>query len=208
MIENDTAEMLVLRHLADIEGAVKFAQQDLIPKFWEAVSQTIEDWANSNNWAGGFDPEADGDPWIAPYQWHDPEDEEDDYDLYFDFVDIDGADGSDDVLGFSSFVGASAYGHRAAIELSRSIIVKNRPWKAFLGNCEEVLQELQRNGFIIDRREGRIAHLISLDANALGQAFRDKEYDEALAPLVATLAKLAQAKPLFDKLLAAARAAE
>jgi hypothetical protein len=207
MSDGDTAETLVVRHLADIESAMRYLEDVLEPKFWAAVASHMEDWASARDWAGEFDPDSDEYLWMAARTWRTADGGDGDYDFWFNLEPIWGEADEEDTSNLSSFIGASARGNRRALVLKR-VGPKKRVWQTLLGNSQELLQQLREVGFETDTRAGIISYPVELDGAVLGQALADDDFHEALEPLTTALATVEQALPLFERLIAAARTVE
>ncbi len=204
MTEPDTADTIVMRHLSDIEGAVRHVKGVLEPKFWEAVSNRMEAWAVERDWIKDVDPQTEGDYWLAPRAWQSPDDE-DDAEFWFSLTVTSGDDG-EDVTALAPFVGASAHCNRYVLSFERER-PKKRAWQTLLSQSDELLQQLRERGFETDTRAGTIAYPVTLDAGELGAAFADEDFDVVLAPLIAVLGVAEQALHLFDQLVLAGRSA-
>lgn len=208
MTENDTAEMVVVRHLGDIESAIRFLEDVMEPKFWSAVASCMEKWAKSRGWAGHFDPNSDDYLWFGSGDWHTVGGGKDEYDFWFELRPIWGDADEDDTTGLASFIGASARGNYRALVFDRTVPKKKRAWQALLGESDAVLQLLRELGFNTDTRAGVISYPLTLDPMLLGPALADDDFDEVLEPLATALAKIVRAQPLFEQLIISARASE
>ena len=206
MTDNDTAETVVVRHLADIESAISFLEEVLEPKFFGAVASRMEIWAKTRDWAGHFDSNSDDYLWFASRDWHTDGGGVDEYDFWFELRPIWGDADEEDTTALASFIGASAKGNYRALVFDRTVPKKKRAWQALLGESDAVLQQLRELGFDTDTRAGIISYPLTLDPASLGPALADEDFDEVLEPLASALAKIERAQPLFEKLITSARA--
>lgn len=197
MTLDEQTNALVLEHLADIEGAVRYIEDHLEPRLWRAVAETMERWSARTGWAGRFDPDGD-DYWIAADGWM-PEGERQ---AWFVFKAAEHVD----AVSLSAFVGASASGNQMVLRFWQDLL-KPGAFKKILSGEDRLLSDLRYLGFEFDARGGLLELPVRLDATALAAAFTDGDFTEALAPLATALDRAEAARPSLDLLVARLRAA-
>jgi hypothetical protein len=84
-------------------------------------------------------------------------------------------------------------------------IIKARAFRAILAKHADLLDRLKTLGFEVEQRDGRIAFPLVLDSAAVGRAFVDRAFDEAMTPFTRALEAAQAAVPLLEPLVAELR---
>ncbi|SDA35735.1 hypothetical protein [Sphingomonas sp. NFR15] len=190
---------VIVRHIDELEAALRFAHNTMQPMLAKAIAAVIEDKRRDLAWAGEEPANLDETIWLAPEEWRIPGKPDDD-DFYLSFsLDttpcIDGHEPETWVGTLCGFAGAT-------VRFSASTDgVGQREWKALLRSQGALLDELVDRGFLCDPRTGDIALTIPIDRALLALGFEEETLEAALAPLAAGIDRIVASRSVFDRLV-------
>jgi len=192
----------IVRHIDELEAAIRFAQDTMQPQLGKAVAHLMEVKKKSLNLDGKIEHDLDREMWLAFPDWRTPGDTADNYDLFFEFDQSLCIDGEETTTWVGNFCGFGGAGIRFAFH---SNALGQREWKNLLRSERDILDQIVALGLLCDPKTGELAQLVTLDRALLADAFDDEEFDEALAPIKAALDRIETMRPLLDKLVMAIR---
>ena len=201
-------DVLILCNLKDLDGAAARLRNEIQKQVGLAVNSIVRDWAEKEGWKGVFDWYGDEDiVWIADPSWRgEDEEDEDDYEFWFRLEASEGRDFENDPNGDQFWLtslcsaGRSTLGFRSCQDAYK--YPKGRKWKA---KIEPFVQEFIKLGFTYDNANGQVFLPIAVDQERLARALENEDVREALEPVIATLDRLIQARPVIDQLRAIAK---
>lgn len=192
----------IVRHIDELEAAVRYARMNMQPLLGKAVAAILENRKRLFGWNGKIEHDLEGETWLAAAEWRTASDPDDHYDLYIEFDESLCMDRLETTTWIGTFCGFAGAGIRLALH---SDALGLRDWKALLRSEKDVADQLFANGFLCDPKTGELALLITIDRSLLAEAFADEGFDEALKPIEVALDRIHSVRPLLDCLVAAIR---
>lgn len=197
--EPGAAHALLIKHIADLESALTFLDNEVNKRLAKAIADRLEAEAERLGWGHEIEADLDGEMWLAPRDWYEDlgRDDQPEPRAYFTISEENGPGGQFDNTWLAEYLRA---GCGAFIALRFEPPLKGAAWKQRLAMHEEQQQGLRKLGFIIKDRA--ILYPLVLDAAALTEAFASENFEAALQPIAAAVAKAAEAQPYLDPLAA------
>lgn len=193
---------VIVRHIDEIEAALKYADETMEPQLGKAVAELGNDWLKKHEWAGETEDDLGEEFWVASKEWQMEGESKDSFDLYANFdssVGPNDFDPSTWIANFAGFLGAGIH-----FTFETDALNKN-PWKSLLKTETILVDELLSRGFQCDLKSGELAMPISIDRETLAEAFQEEDFEEALKPIEKALDNMLAAKDVLDKLVEAIR---
>ncbi|WP_449470252.1 hypothetical protein [Sphingobium chungangianum] len=196
---------VIVSHIDELEAALRYAHKSMQPMLEKAVAGIIDGKRRAIAWAGEAPADFDDTLWFAPEEWRMAgESEEDDCYLSFVFDTTVCLDGHEP----ETWVGTIAAFAGAGIRFSASTdALGQRDWKALLRSQGPLLDELVEKGFRCDPKTGDVALTIPISREALIAGFEDEDLETALEPIGVAIDRIASARTVLDRLVAAIKAA-
>jgi hypothetical protein len=200
-------DALIVKHLRDLELAVKRLDFDITVRVYKAMESIAESWSRKNRWAGEFDwkNERIG-LWLAPPQWKGPDAREGERLAYFE---LDGGFGDDfeweqelDYFMLTRLCGLGEGKICLRWNYGEAIGANKSKWVKFV---QPYVEQIRRAGFEYETESGLFFIPIHIEADSLASAIKVDAIEEALKPFSAALDLLLKAKPEFDSMLAKAK---
>jgi hypothetical protein len=210
MIDSKT-EALIIRHIADLDVAARLMEEKIEPMLRKTVERIVQEWAESKQWSAKCDQDGEWDGSAYPLVW--PTDWE---------LRIKGSKETSQTATFKfgemyakqDAIGSYSYWTSMLCGVGGSVMIwwecdraeygyRKTGWKTLLAPH---VQKLQQAGFSYSEEEARFGVTIRLTPEELARAVEEGAPEEALAsPVKSALDLCLKAKPLFDKILAAAK---
>lgn len=175
-----SAAALVVRNIADIEGALALARE-LDDQIWEGVGRFLKEELPAGWYVSEFDADA-GRIWFAPPEWQTHEDAETDANPCFTIEATPGNNGDYDETYIAEFLGSGPNGAGIAVYFTASELDKARTRKALCSLADDRVSALLKAGILLDADSWFYIPL-RLDSELLAQAVEDEEYSDVLEPL-------------------------
>lgn len=193
-----------MRHIDELEAALRYAHNTMRPMLAKAVAAVMEERRLALSWAGEAVPDFEENLWLAPEEWRiagDPED--DDFYLSFSLETTPSIDGSEPETWAGIIAGFAGAGIKFAFGTDA---LGQREWKAMLKAQGSLLVDLVDKGFRCDPKTGDLELTIPIARDALAMGFEEDTLEAALAPLGQAIDRIDAARPILDRLVAAIRA--
>ncbi|WP_454887757.1 hypothetical protein [Sphingomonas oryzagri] len=195
---------VIVRHIDELEAALRYAHNSMRPMLARAVAAVMEDKRLALTWAGEVVPDFDETLWLAPEEWRivgDPEDNE--FYLSFSLETTPSIDGSEPETWVGIIAGFAGAGIKFAFGTDA---LRQREWKALLKAQGSLLVELVDRGFRCDPKTGDLELTIPIGRDALAMGFEEDTLEAALSPLGQAIDRIDAARPILDRLVAAIKA--
>ncbi|MCX9147719.1 hypothetical protein [Erythrobacter sp. WG] len=193
-----SAGAIIVRHIEELEAAVRYARGPMSKALGNAVAELLTDETRRLGWNGDIPRDLNEQIWFAPNEWRTANDSEDYYDLFIELEDTDCIDGGDTRTWIGTFCGFAGAGIRLGLDTNA---LGPKSWKSLLRKESDLIDQLLDAGFLCDAKKGELAVLMTFDRDALAQAFADDDFDEALLPLAQAIERIVKARPLLDELV-------
>ncbi len=198
-MEDPSVGPVIVRHIDDLEAALRYEQSSMKPALGKAVAEIFESHRKANGWAGKVAIDLDDPVWIALNHWRTANSSNDSFDLFFELRSTNCIDGNEPATWVGAFCGFAGAGIRININ---SNALGWRPWKALL---RAEASAFVNRGYFCDPKEGVLALPISIDRDALAEAFAEDDFTTALRPIGAALDKIKSEEETFDRFVSAIR---
>lgn len=194
MSEDAALAALIVRNIGDIEAAINTAEGKLDKRFLEEVKQAAQT-SLSQVWnvKSGEDEE---DTWLTKQDWLKDEDE----DFWLQFAEIAGLNGEPDWTWIAVATASGPKGATYALIFEQAAITPAR-FKQILNNNPELTARLRKRGFERDESGKQLFIRITIDREALAQAFEKDDFDAALKPVQAAVKTASDAIEDLDDLV-------
>lgn len=200
----DTSELnaLIVRHIGDLESAMKQAKSQIDGQLERATAQIIDEKRKEFEWTGEVNRSLDGEQWLAPEPWRTANKSDNSFDLFLILHTDNGIEDFAAETWLSYFIGLN--GCELAFVIETNALKVSR-WKAFLRQQEDSIAELRDFGFTCDLKRGRLALPMGFNQEAIAQAVENEDVNEGLSPLGVALDRIVKARPILDKLVSKVR---
>ncbi len=204
MSEDKKAGQLILSQLKMFNEAAVLFEQVVEPAILKGIDETVESFAEENDWEGEYEMESNEDCWVAPKIWIiNPAEEDPDFKAWFQVGYID----NNGDYSTAMFCDVATQGGRAGFlfEIDASAFDGKNAWNACAKKIpQEHISNLTALGFQ-NRNKGSFFLPVTLDNQTLANSFLEygelTEDDDSFAPLLAALEILKQAVPIFDQIM-------
>lgn len=202
MSATKTLDALVIRNIADIEAAIKHAQDEIGPIIWEEAAKTAQDRCDD---AWTLIVDADNDELrLADRTWmiHGARNPRADFSVRLYERILPDGDGENSWL--ATFVASGPNGATMAFWIEQSIVTPSA-WKKLVKTSDGIVAELRALGFSIDDDDDRRLYVpVVLDREALARAFETDDFDEVMKPVGTAVCNVMEAAPVLARLRNAA----
>ncbi|MEN3976273.1 hypothetical protein [Emcibacter sp. SYSU 3D8] len=199
---------LIVRHLADIDGAAKHLYEVVEEQIGNAIGDVVKDWAKGLDLKGEFDY-PDGVLWFGPAEWQVSDAKREEWYFYWEF-----GPGEDDSFeqpgeGKDFFwltrlcgQGRGTLGFR--LHCNYQFFQQGaKAWRSFMA---EQAWRFRERGFNFEQGRGQLFLPVHVDPESLAKTFEESgQVVDALDPIVAALSTIYDARQSFDQLLSHAK---
>jgi hypothetical protein len=193
---------VIVRHIDELEAALRHAHNSMQPMLAKEVAKAIEEKREAYGWAGNIPEDLDKDMWLAPDEWRTAGDTDDNFDLFLELYANPCIDGDEPETWVGTFCGFAGAGIRLSFDTNA---LGQRAWKALLRSQAAVIDDLIARGFWCDPKKGELAVLVSIEREALAEAFEEEDFTAALQPIGDALDRIQAARPVLDRVVGAVR---
>lgn len=194
MSEDVALAALIVRNIGDIEAALSTAQNQLDKRFFDEVEQATQ--ASSDQiWNVKYDRDED-DVRLTKQDWPSGEDE----DFCLQFGELAGANGETEWTWIATSTGSGPNGATFALIFKQKSVTEAR-LKQLLSNHPELTTRLRERGFKRDESGKQLFTPITIDREALAQAFEKDDFDVALEPIQTAVKTASAAVKELDELV-------
>lgn len=198
------AGVLLLKDLELFNRAIMYFERKIGPAAAVAVGEAVRQWTDGHGWkCEGFDNPETSTFWVSPPQWYISDDD------YLAWFEIDYQDKNSDTsywLANLTGVGETDVGFRFVVDHGN--FGGRSSWNRFAKTLgDNVGPRLKERGWMHEER-GVYFRKLRLPADRLADAWENEDWAPVLEPLERALDALAEAVPIFDSLIAGAKAAQ
>lgn len=190
-MENDNQLAgLIIRNIAELEGALKYLEERVTPRLAEAIFEIVESSAGASDWY--FSDSSDPGGWFCLKDWLIAGQSKADANMWLQIA-TPGDDLSETWEG--SFAGGLAAEHTAALVV-RYARVGKRQWAELRAGLPDAMDSIRAAGFVVDGDQ--IYFSLPLDREALAEAFEQGDISTALGRIEEMALALARAIPALN----------
>lgn len=202
MSDTKTLDALVIRNIADIEAAIKHAQDVIGPRIWEEAAKTAQDNCG-DDWTVEFDTD-DNELRLADQTWLVSSGRKRKADFSIRLYERILPDGDGENSWLATFVASGPNGATMAFWVEQSIVTAS-VWKKLVRTSDGIVAELRSLGFSIDDDDDRRLYVpVVLDRETLARAFETDDFDEVMKPVATGVTNVMSAAPVLAELRKAA----
>lgn len=203
MPDTKSLDALIIRNIADIEAAMKHAQEEIGPRVWEEVARVMQEECDADPWIAVADVE-DEDVWFTDRGWLMPDQRKPKADFWLGLDERTDGGNEGENSWLAAFVAGGPNGATMAFWLDQRILGPGA-WKKLVKSSDGVVAELRGLGFSVDDDDDRRLYLpVVLDREALASAFETEDFDAVLAPIKVAVGNAISAAPVLARLREAA----
>ena len=195
-------DALLVANIGDLNAAASHVEHVLQVEVAAAIDDLAKKLRSNLGWEGEEDWSGDWSIWAAPKEWLDtgigPKD--DDYNSQFSFEVDDQKNEASDQFWLAQLVGCGQA--QLGFRWSRNNLSPKR-WGKALGQKTDLIAKVRGLGFSYRESDGSFFLPIRVDRTELAKAVSEESAVQALQPLRDAYDRLAEAKPVFDELIAA-----
>jgi len=205
MSDTRSLDALVIRNIADIEGAMLHAQERIGPRIWEEVSRVVQAACEGQAWKVVADIK-EHDVWIAAQGWLMPDQRKPKADFFLGLDERFSGDNDGENSWLATFVASGPKGTTMALWLDQRILGP-AAWKKLVKSNDGIVAELRGLGFSVDDDDDRRLCLpVVLDRERLAQSFETDDFDAVMEPVGTAVGNALAAADILERLRSLARA--
>lgn len=192
MENDDKLAGLIIRNIAELEGALKYLEEQVTPRLAEAIFEIIESSAGASDWY--FSDTSDPGGWFCLKDWLIAGRSKPDANMWLQ-IQTPGDDPSETWEG--SFSRGLATEHTAALLLRYNRVGK-RQWAELRAGLPDAMDSIRSAGFVVDGDQ--IYFSLPLDREQLAKAFEQRDISAALGRIEEMADALSKAIPALNML--------
>lgn len=201
MPETKELNSLLVRHIADLEGAMKHVKGVTDKIIWRELADLVNSQVDGDEWTVESNLE-NNEIRVIHRGWRSSED--DDPVAYLEFDErLESAESDETWL--AEFLGLGPQKARLALYFVMASLTKKksarRKWMAEQG---DLVEELQTEGFVYDAADGYLYITVAVDQAKLATAFEEDLFDDAFEPVREAIATAIGCGSQLTKLVASA----
>ena len=197
---------LVIRNIADIEAAMKHAQERIGPRIWEEASRVMQAACEARDWTSFADIK-DEDVWIADRAWLMPDQRKPKADFFLGLDERTSGNNDGENSWLATFVASGPNGATMAFWLDQRILGAGA-WKKLVKSNDGIVADLRGLGFSVDDDDDRRLYLpVVLDWEQLARAFETDDFDAVMEPVGTAVGNALVAADVLERLRSLAQAA-
>lgn len=203
-MSDNQAGALVIKNIAIIEEAIALVKGEVSAKVFNAIDETIKNWAETMKWEGSYNFTEDKDTYFGPSVWTMGTREED----WLAWFCIQGIEtGTPDEYWLTYFLAArnSRIGFQFKLAYQRLGNVGKVAWRNFAVHFNQSHPEIEQAGFEFEATDGTWMLPWQLDSNTLAESYLNDAIEDALEPLQTALERVKTIYPVFAELVESAQ---
>lgn len=206
MTDQTELDALVVRHIGDIEGAMKHAIEQVGPRLWDETADALNETIDTAVWTVAANP-GEEEIWFADRAWMAPDSDPSDPEanVWFAVEERLGGGGDGEHSWLATFLAVGPNGAGMALALRQDILSASA-WKKLLKANHEMVDAIVIDRLMYDSAKSLFYVPFRIDGEKLATAFEEEDFQKAFEPLVEAARVAVASAPRLAPLLNAARA--